>query len=194
MILIVLPDLVEEDRLLARANSGDQTAVMQIYEQYFSPVYQYLRLRLDDRMMAEDLASEVFTRWIAALHKGTAPHYSLRGWFFRVARNLLHDHYGATQKMPTVTLDETLDDWMRTPDGEQPEVQIIQAMDSEQVRQAMRGLNAEQQEVLVLRFGQMLNLQETADIMGKSISAIKSLQFRAVDSLRRTLEQMQSGA
>jgi RNA polymerase sigma-70 factor, ECF subfamily len=44
---------------------------------------------------------------------------------------------------------------------------------------------------LVLRFGQALSLQETADIMGKSISAIKSLQFRAVDTLKRILGEVQ---
>jgi len=43
--------------------------------------------------------------------------------------------------------------------------------------------------VLILRFGQRLSLKETADIMDKSISAIKSLQFRAVDTLRQILLQ-----
>jgi DNA-directed RNA polymerase specialized sigma24 family protein len=39
----------------------------------------------------------------------------------------------------------------------------------------------------VLRFGQMMNLQDTAESMGKSVSAVKSLQFRAIDTLRRLL-------
>jgi len=50
-------------------------------------------------------------------------------------------------------------------------------------------LAPDQQEVLILRFGQMLSLQDTADSMGKSVSAIKSLQFRAVDTLRRLLAE-----
>lgn len=187
MIVIVLPDIPSEDELLARARRGDKSAVMEIYEAYFSPVYQYLRLRVDDRMLAEDLASEVFMNLILALHSGSAPRYSLRGWLFRVARNLLHEHYGAARMLPTVTLDDTLDDWISAPQGEQPEVQFVRIADAELVRAALRRLAAEQQEVLVLRFGQMLSLQATADIMGKSVSAIKSLQFRAVDNLKKLL-------
>jgi DNA-directed RNA polymerase specialized sigma24 family protein len=47
--------------------------------------------------------------------------------------------------------------------------------------------------VLILRFGQRLSLQETADIMGKNVSAIKSLQFRAVDTLRSILLEASNG-
>ncbi|NOG52126.1 MAG: hypothetical protein HND48_23835 [Chloroflexi bacterium] len=44
-----------------------------------------------------------------------------------------------------------------------------------------------QQEVLILRFGQQMSLSETAEIMGKSVSAIKSLQWRATETLRQIL-------
>lgn len=190
MIVLILPEIAEEDLLLDRARHGDKDAVMQIYEQYFPPIYQYIRLRVDDRMVAEDLASETFTGFIEAIDRGNAPRHSLRGWLFRVARNLIADHYGASRKMATVTLDETVDDWLNAPDDDLPEANFIRHADAQQVRQAMHQLNPEQQEVLVLRFGQMLSVQATADVMGKSISAIKSLQFRAVDTLRRTLERI----
>jgi RNA polymerase sigma-70 factor (ECF subfamily) len=189
MILVILPEIAEEDRLLSRARRGDQDAIMRIYEQYFPPIYQYIRLRVDDRMGAEDLASEVFTRFIAAVRAGNAPRSTLRGWLFRVARNLIADHYGASKKLATVALDETLEEWLRAPDDDGPEVRVVRQADGERVRAALRLLNADQQEVLVLRFGQMLDLEATADIMGKSVSAIKSLQFRAVESLRRALER-----
>lgn len=67
----------------------------------------------------------------------------------------------------------------------------MRTLDIERARQALRMLAAEQQEVLILRFGQLLSLQETADVMNKTISAVKSLQFRAVDTLRRILGEMQ---
>jgi len=66
-------------------------------------------------------------------------------------------------------------------------VQFFRALDIERVRRALRMLADDQQEVLLLRFSQMLNLQETADIMGRNVGAIKSLQFRAVNTLRQIL-------
>ena len=86
--------------------------------------------------------------------------------------------------MPQVTLD----DWIPYNNGDtDPEAQALQALDLAKARQALHMLKQEQQEVLILRFGQRLSLQETADIMGKTVGAIKSLQFRAVDTLRQIL-------
>ncbi len=186
MILIVLPDIPTEDRLLARARQGDSAAIMEIYELYFPPVYQFIRLRVDEAQLAEDLSSEVFLKLVDALRGRNAPRQSLRGWIFRVARNVLHTHFGKERRYPTVTLEE----WTPAPSEDEPEVQFIRTMKLEQARRALRTLNAEQQEVLVLRFGQRLDLQATADVMNKSVSAIKSLQFRAVNTLRQLLSEM----
>jgi RNA polymerase sigma-70 factor (ECF subfamily) len=102
---------------------------------------------------------------------------------FRVARNLINDHYGRSRKLT----EEALEEWLPSPDDPDPEVQFFRALDVERVRRALRMLADDQQEVLLLRFSQMLSLQETADIMGRKVGAIKSLQFRAVNTLRQIL-------
>ena len=61
MIVIVLPDIAAEDRLLEAARRGDQDAMFKIYDSYFPPIYNFIRLRVEDRILAEDLASEVLT-------------------------------------------------------------------------------------------------------------------------------------
>lgn len=183
MILIVLPDLATEDRLLAQAKRGDQLAIMRIYDAFFTPIYQYIRLRVGDAMTAEDLTSDVFVKLIAALRGPNAPRDTLRGWLFRVARNAIIDYAGKETKVPETTLDE----WVRDSTDKQPEIAFMQAANDQRARNAVRMLAADQQEVLVLRFGQQLSLQETADVMGKSLSAVKSLQWRAVETLRGIL-------
>ena len=189
MILIVLPDIPSEDKLLAQARRGDKLAVMQIYESYFSPVYHYVRLRVDDVMVADDITSEVFLKLISSLTGKNPPKKSLRGWLFKVARNVIYDYYGQSKRAPTIGLDE----WISAPEEEQPEIQFLHTIDVEQLKRAIKQLKPEQQEVLLLRFGQTLNLQDTADIMGKSVSAIKSLQFRATETLRHLLNGVERG-
>ncbi len=183
MIVLILPDVTEESQLLARAREGDQQAVMTIYETYFSPIYQFIRLRTGDALIAEDLASDVFVKLVVALRGPNAPRQSLRGWLFRVARSEISDHYGQAKRMPVQTLDEWLPE-----EKDSLESDLLRRIDVSRVRQVLRMLAPEQQEVVVLRFGQALSLQETADVMGKSISAVKSLQFRALDTLRRIIE------
>jgi RNA polymerase sigma-70 factor, ECF subfamily len=185
MIVLVLPDIPAEDQLLVEARRGDSDAIMRIYESYFPPVYQFIRLRINDAGLAEDIASEVFVKFIKAVRSRKAPDRSLRGWLFRVARNEIYQHYGKTRQFPTTTLDE----WMPVAEDDL-ETGFIRSMSIDRARSALRMLAAEQQEVLILRFGQMLSLEETADIMNKSVSAVKSLQFRAVNTLRHILADM----
>lgn len=183
MIGLVLPDIRFEDELLAQARRGSQAAVMEIYERYALPLYQYVHLRVGDQALSEDITSEIFVHFIDALQGKNAPRHSLRGWLFAVARNLIANHYRDANKLPQVTLEE----WIPA-SSHDLEAQLLYSINVEQTRQALRMLKTEQQEVLVLRFGQLLSLKETADIMGKSVSAIKSLQFRAVETLRHILD------
>lgn len=183
MIVIVLPDIPAEDQLLSRARQGDQSAIMEIYEGYFPPIFQFIRLRIDDPALAEDIASDVFVKFIQALRGRAAPHHSLRGWLFQVTRNELNRHYSKRRRFPISTLEE----WVPAPSESEPEIRFLRTMNIQQARRAIQTLTPEQQEVLILRFGQMLSLEATADIMGKNIGAIKSLQFRAVNALRQIL-------
>lgn len=188
LFLIALPDLPEEDRLLAKARRGDQKAIAEIYESYFDAVYQFIRWRVSDLALAEDLTSDVFIKFLSALQSPNAPRQSIRGWLFRVARNVLHDHYSRRE-----TAGE-LDEDLPVPAEMTMEDQFMRHLESERIQRAVRMLAADQQEVLILRFGQMLSIHDTAETMGKTISAVKSLQFRAVETLRRLLGETEAEA
>jgi RNA polymerase sigma-70 factor (ECF subfamily) len=177
----VLPDIDVEDRLLALARRGNKQAIGEIYEQYFPSVYQFLRLHVELPQTAEDLASEVFFALVDHLGKASGPQQSLRGWLFKVARNKLFRLRKRRARMPVTTLD----DWL--PANDDLELDLLQLNTVEQMRIALRQLVPEQQEVLILRFSEELSLEETAQMMDKSVSAVKSLQFRAIESMRRVL-------
>jgi RNA polymerase sigma-70 factor (ECF subfamily) len=188
MILLTLPDIADEDSLLARAHGGHKDALREIYASYYTPIYQFIRMRTDDRDTAEDLAADVFVQLVNAFRHRKGPRHSLRGWLFRVARRTLYDHYHAHPGFTETVLEE----WLSISADDQPEAQLIRSMRVETARQAIQQLTIDQQEVLILRFGHMLSLQETADLMGKKANAVKQLQLRALGSLRRVLHQMEA--
>lgn len=183
MLLIILPDLSEDEQLLADARHGSPAALTRIFDTYFQPVYGFIRLRVDDPALAEDLSSEVFVRLVTAMRQRSGPRSSLRGWLFQVARNLINDHYRGRKGFA----ESALDDWLPDTQNADMELLAIRASSAEQTRRALHTLSPDQQEVLILRFAQNLSLQETADLMGKQVNAIKQLQFRAVQALRREL-------
>ncbi len=153
---------------------------MQVYERYFQPIYQFVRLRTGDAVLAEDIAGNVFLQFIRAVRTGSAPRTHLRGWLFTVARNEIARHFGRNRAYPTTTLEE----WMPAGEDHDPDRSTIRHLDLDRARAALRKLVPEQQEVLLLRFGQALSLKETASIMGRSVVAVKSLQARALRTLQ----------
>jgi RNA polymerase sigma-70 factor (ECF subfamily) len=174
--------------LITRARNLEPQALAEIHDQYHPEVYRYVRYRLSDEALVEDITSEVFVRLLDALHRRRGPDQSLRGWLMGTASNLVNDHLRRRYAQPVVTIKDP-EGALDLPGGESPESSLIAAWQKQQVREALQRLTQEQQHVLALRFAEERSLDETAEIVGKSINAVKALQFRALASLRRLLEE-----
>ncbi len=173
-------DASSPEKLLHRARAGDPRALGEIHEQYYARIFRYALFRLGDEAAAEDIASEVFVRLLDALRSNRAPHTTLGGWLFGVAAHLVVDHFRRAPREQS-----PLWEGLMTTDSAAHEAE--ERLQHSQVRAAMRRLTPDQQEVLALRFGEGFSLDETARVMGKSVNAVKVLQFRATAALRRVL-------
>ena len=168
--------------------SLDSQAIGTVYDQYFPEVYRYVRYRIDDESLAEDIASDVFVRLLEAVRKKRGPDSSLKGWLIVTASNAVNDHLRKRYRRPEAELTDTM------PDGNPGVHAVVDAREqSRAVRLAYAQLTAEQQDVLALRFGQGYSLEETALFLKKNINAIKALQFRALASLQRHIGEVTHG-
>ncbi|MGQ0601572.1 MAG: sigma-70 family RNA polymerase sigma factor [Anaerolineales bacterium] len=170
----------DEKALLARARQLDEHALSEIHQHYYAEIYRYALYRTGRSEVADDVAGEVFLRLLDALHGGRAPHTTLRGWLFGVATHLVADHFRRAPR-ESAALDEAF------ASAGSPSAEAERNLQTQDVRAALRALTVEQQHALALRFGDGFSVEETAQAMGKSVSAVKVLQFRAVASLRRLL-------
>ena len=177
-------DVSDEHRLLARARRFDQDALGQIHDEYYTPLFRYALYRTGDRDLAEDVASEVFTRLLEGLRAGTGPTTTLAGWLFGVAARVVSDHFRRAYRAPTVGLDDGLSDFDLTPSG-----LTVEALEREELLLAMQKLTEEQRHVIALRFGQGMPIDQVARMLGKTEGAIKQLQARAVAALARQLKR-----
>lgn len=172
----------EEEKLVRRAQVGDQGAFAQIYQAYFSRVYRYIRARLGNRAEVEDLTQQVFLNMIRSL-----PAFKWRGvpfsaWVFRIARNQVIDHLRRAAKSVSLPWDE------RVSNAEvNPQDLLEQILTQEELTAAINKLTQAQREVIALRFAAELSTLETAQAMGKSLGAVKALQHSALATLRKTL-------
>ncbi len=168
--------------LLARIQRHDQQALVEVYDRYFDQIYRYLNYRLREPEVAADLTGEVFLALVQALQAGKPPRTSLAGWLYTVARNLAADYI--KEKTRTVSLMEDV-----VADGPSLTDQVHLSQLGPILRKALLQLTEEQQHVIALRFGQELSLAETADLLEKSVGAVKALQHRALASLARFMPQ-----
>lgn len=158
----------------------DSQAVGAVYDQFFPEVYRYVRYRINDDALAEDIASDVFVRLLEASRKGRGPESSLKGWLIATASNVVNDQLRRRYRRPTEVLSDALPDG-----GSSIAAEVDLREQNRAVRTAYAQLTSEQQEVLAFRFGQGYSLEETAALMRKKVNAVKALQFRALASLQR---------
>jgi RNA polymerase sigma-70 factor (ECF subfamily) len=175
--------MISEDTLI-RARRLESEALTEIHDRFYPEIYRYVRYRLDDQQVCEDIAAEVFLRLLNALHSGGGPTKNMRGWLFGTASNLVNDHLRSRYARKAEPLEMGSE---QLASEDRPEDRLDESYIHMQVRQAIQKLTDEQQHVLALRFAQEFSLDETASIMGKSVTAVKALQFRAIASLRRIM-------
>lgn len=169
--------------VLSAAKSGQEWAWQVIYRSLVGPVTGYLRAR--GASDPEDLASEVFLQVARDVTSFDGPESKFRSWVFVIAHRRLQDERRAKSRRP-VLADEPLpeiDD-----DGDGVEYEVLTELAAVRVAEILRTLTDDQRQVITLRLIGDLSLQETAEIMGKRVGAVKALQRRALASLKAAIE------
>ncbi len=171
-----------DQELIRRAQDGNADAFGELYTRYVDMVFRYVFSKVGDPYDAEDLTEEIFFRVWRAL-----PAYEQRGLPFtafvmRVARNIVIDHYRrGRQKVEHVSLDDYA--WSLS----QPDAAVSLA-ELDVLRSGLKDLKEDYQQVLLLRFLSGLTPAETAQVMERSEGAIRVLQHRALQALRKKIE------
>jgi RNA polymerase sigma-70 factor (ECF subfamily) len=174
--------VTSEAALLKRAKAYDPAALTELYDRYAPRMYAYLYRRVSDAALAEDLTGELWLRVLRAIQTEKAWRDSFIAWLYRIAHNLVVDHYRRRLPMPPLSLDEAL-----VALDDDPAATVENALAGERLRAAIGRLTPEQQEVLALRFGEGLTTREAAQVMDKTTGAVEALQHRALAALRRIL-------
>ena len=163
----------------------DPQALGELHDQLYPAIFRYVSYRLQDQQLCEDITSEVFVRLLDACHRRDRRIKDVRAWVFGTASNLINDHFRQKYRRSF----EDLDDHQDLPAEHSTEGSVERELTMGEISWAIRKLTPDQQNVIALRFSQDLSLEETAAIVGKSVNAVKVLQFRALAAMRRILEE-----
>jgi RNA polymerase sigma-70 factor (ECF subfamily) len=178
-------------QLMLDVKAGDTTSFELLLHKYRRPLVNFLYRMVRDQAAAEDLAQEVFLRVYRA-RKEYAPNAKFTTWLFRIATNLALNAVRDTRyRQLEISLDQPAA-------GEQSDLPAISIPDRRPVieqelmerdraayiRRAVDALPEKQRTAVLLHKYQELDYDEIAKILQCSESALKSLLFRAYETLR----------
>jgi len=171
-----------QEELLRQAKEFNQQALAEIYDCYSTGLYGYSLRLLGDPSIAEDCVAETFSRFLKALHAGKGPNNQLKAYLYRIAHNWIADLY---RRSPPQSI--SLEESPEISHGLQVEELVDRHILADQLRTALFQLTPDQRQVIMLVFIEGWRKTEVAAAINKPVGAVKSLQHRALKSLRKKL-------
>jgi RNA polymerase sigma-70 factor, ECF subfamily len=180
---VISGPILHLDSMEKRPRVGQADDIAERYRDYLPRVLNYVRLRVGDDDLAQDLAAAAFERAVAAQHT-LRRREAFGAWLFRIARNVVAGYYRGWR--PTLPL-EYADD-QPAPDPGPPEV-AMRAEELARLRAAVATLSEREQEIVRLKFGAGLGNQEIAAVLRLQAGHVAVLLYRALHKLRDRLEE-----
>ncbi len=196
--LLSLDDADLVDRAVGtHAGPPDAEAFGVLYERYVQAIFAFGLSRLHNVAQAEDITSQTFLQALQALPRYQQRGIPLRHWLFTIAANVIGGLYRASAPGIYARLGSREENG-RAVQGAEPELNlpdphaeadIDACVGAEEFKRLVQILPREQGTVIRLRFADGLAIAAIAMRTGRTAGAVKALQFRGVQALRRRLEQ-----
>ena len=174
------------EQLVRNAQRGDQEAFGELYEHFYDKIFRYVSFKSGKGMDAEDITGEVFLKMLNSIHSFKWKGYPFSSCLYRIAHNLVIDHYRKNSKLSPVPLSSIPYDNLPT-NAMTLEDSVNLNQSVKRVQDAMKNLTDLQHEVIALRFAAELTIAETAFTIGRKKNAVKALQHSGLKKLRRSL-------
>jgi RNA polymerase sigma-70 factor (ECF subfamily) len=167
---------IDDDRFLVEAAQADPARFLELYDRYVDRIFAFVSRRTGNRAVAEDITSHVFEHALRTIGQFQWRGVPLSAWLFRIASNALADHWRergrATDQLPPDVPDAgELDDLER---------RLVLYRQVDRLPQLQR-------DVIRLRFVEEKSIREVAAALGRSEGAVKQLQLRALERLRKSM-------
>jgi len=173
-----------EQQILKDAIGGKASAFGLLYEYYQPKIYRFIYLKVSHREEAEDLTHQTFLKAWVNLGAYTPQGYPFGSFLYRIARNLVIDHYRTRKETQALESVEEI----ATLASSSPHLELETKMAMENVRTVLASMKPEYQEVIIMKYIEEMTNGEIADMLEKSEGAVKLLHHRAMKVLKQIIE------
>ena len=180
----------DEKELIERAKNGEAAAFGSLYDTYLPKIYRFVLLKVSHREEAEDLTHQAFLKAWENVPKYRDEGFPFSSWLYRIARNTVIDHYRSTKHSKNdIGIDKLEERIGELPDREEITIdaRLDQKIEIFQISTAIKKLKDVEQDIIIMRFVDDLPHEEVARVVGKSVSATKLIQHRAIKKIKDEL-------
>ena len=179
--------------LMLRVKDGDSASFGVLLEKHRNPVIHFLYRMVQNPAVAEELAQEVFLR-VYRSRASYEPTAKFTTWLFRIATHLaLNSLRDAKNERKQESLDDAMEDQpVRQVSDNRPTIEqaMLYRARLAEVKQAIQTLPEKQRAAVLMHKYEEMEYSQIARALNCSESAVKSLLFRAYETLRARLAHM----
>lgn len=180
----LMTEIPDDATVIGRVLAGDREAFALLCSRYQDSYARYATTMLGGRAEADDVIQESLFRAWRALDR-CRDRTQFKAWLFRIVRNQCLTALGRRRGRSEASLDDVAD---ALESGEATAEALERAQERRRVRAALMRLEAREREVLVLKYVEELPVNEIADALGISLSAVKMRLMRARAALKEVLD------
>lgn len=178
-----------DSQLIREIKDGNVQLYKELLTRYERKILLFIfHMLKNSRMeyMAEDMCQETFYKAYRSLHSFREVEASFSTWLYTIARNTVLSELRKGRNGNVYLEDSGVEPL--TPADALPEQTVLRSEKVNMVREAINSLPEKQRSALILREYDGMDYQEIANILGQTVSSVKSLLFRARASVKIQLE------
>lgn len=161
---------------------------LEFYDEYVTKIYRYVYFRVGSEQVAQDLTSDTFLKTWEYMKQGNFIG-NLSAMTYQVCRNVISDYFRKNNSLP-INLDEIaeinlIDTANKVSD------KTAESLETEEILSCLKLIKVDYQEIIIWRFIDDFEIEEIAQILGKSEGSVRTLISRAVKALREETNKNQ---
>lgn len=181
---------IKDKFLYSKIKQKDRKAFIQAYDQYLDDIYRFIYYKVNRHEDAEDISSQVFLKtWGYIQNSELTDYKTLKALLYRVARNLVIDHYRKQSTKKAVVCDSDISGLNIIDEKQNPKAEVEIREGYNLIETKLLELKDEYREVIILKYINGLSISEIAEIMDKSRGNIRVIHYRAIKALKKVINK-----
>lgn len=178
--------LAEEQTLLKKVKKGNKAALEMLCSYTWQDIYKFVFYKTKDTYLAEEITQDTYCRAVSSIAKYTIRDTRFKSYLMTIANHLIIDGY--RKKKVTVIGHEDVSDYVQD-QQKGPEDFYMLEEKKQEIRQCLQQLSVEQQQIIIYRLLEGYSVRETAQMTGKSESAVRTAQHRGLLQLKELMRK-----